>query len=179
MILKGSCVGQVMLIGVDDVVCQITNEKHAEICLPAPACEVDTTVSTDDVIFPGHQWVGPQSAGGPVTTKLYDPEVPIPEPTGILQSIASRILMEILRAARMCRYDLLRVVCGLASCAAKWTHQCDSGLRRLICCINTTKHHSMIGWCGDPDTILGLRVTVMLTSLDVCAPYEVQQDWRL
>jgi hypothetical protein len=96
--------------------------------------------------------------GGARKTKLCDPDAPIPEPTGILQPIASRILMKILRAACMCRYDLLRAVCGLASCATKRTRQYDSDLPRLICYINTTKHHSMIGWCGGLDTILDLRV---------------------
>jgi hypothetical protein len=66
--------------------------------------------------------------------------------------------MKILYAARMCRYDLLRAVCGLASCTTKWTHQCDRDLRRLICYINTTKDHVMIGWCGDPSSALELRV---------------------
>jgi hypothetical protein len=56
MILEGSYVGQVVLVGVDDVTCQITSEKRTEICLPAPACELDATVSTDDVIIPGHQY---------------------------------------------------------------------------------------------------------------------------
>jgi hypothetical protein len=162
MILQGSCVGQVVLI-----VCQIVDDKHAAICLPAPACEAVASATTDDVLISGRQynpkkykkpWVGRQSAGGPETTKLYDPDVLIPEPTGVLQPIASRILMEILHAARMCRCDLLRAVCGLASCIAKWTHKCDSDLHGLICYINNAKNHSMIGWCGDPDTILDLRV---------------------
>jgi hypothetical protein len=71
---------------------------------------------------------------------------------------ASHILMKTLYAARACRYDLLRAVCGLASCTTKWTHQCDRDLHRLICYINTTKEHAMIGWCGDPSEALELRV---------------------
>jgi hypothetical protein len=166
LIPKGSCVGQIAITGVDDIVCAITNEKHAEICLAARDCEVNAIGTTDDVIVPGHQYnpekyrkprVGRQSAGGPETTKLYDPDAPMPEPTGILQPIASRILMEILRAARMCRYDLFRAVGGLASCTTEWTHQCDSDLRRLICYINATRHRAMIGWRGGPDAILDLR----------------------
>jgi hypothetical protein len=69
-----------------------------------------------------------------------------------------RILMKILYAARMRRHDLLRAVCGLASCTTKWTHQCDRDLHRLICYINTTKDHATIGWCGDPSSALELRV---------------------
>jgi hypothetical protein len=45
----------------------------------------------------------------------------------------------------------------LASCAAKWTHQCDRDLHRLICYINTTKDHAVIGWCGSPASMLELR----------------------
>jgi hypothetical protein len=76
----------------------------------------------------------------------------------VLQPFASRILMKILYAARMCRCDLLRAVCGLASCATNWTHQCDRDLRILICYIDATKDHAMIGWCGDPSSALELRV---------------------
>jgi hypothetical protein len=125
MILRNSCIGQIAITGVDDIVCTITNEKQAEICLTAPDCEVYAETTTNDVIAPGHHynakkyrkpWVGHRSAGVPETTTMYDPDAPMPEPTGILQSIASRILMKILYAARMSRCDLLRAVCGLASC---------------------------------------------------------------
>jgi hypothetical protein len=48
---------------------------------------------------------------------------------------------------------------GLWACELyqKWTHQSDRDLRRLICYVNTTKDHAMIGWCGDPDALLELR----------------------
>jgi hypothetical protein len=55
-------------------------------------------------------WVGDQSTGGPETTKSYDLDAVISEPTGVLH------------------HDLLRAVCGLASCTTKWAHQCDSDL---------------------------------------------------
>jgi dUTPase len=54
MILKGSCIGQIAIIGVGDVVCVITNEKHAEICLTAPDCGWNAIDPIDDVIIPGH-----------------------------------------------------------------------------------------------------------------------------
>jgi hypothetical protein len=50
---------------------------------------------------------GQQNAGGPTATGAYNPDAPLLEPTGHLQPIASRILMKMLYAARMCRYDLL------------------------------------------------------------------------
>jgi hypothetical protein len=167
VILQNSCVGQIAITSVDEIVCAIANEKHAEVCLAAPDCEVYAETMTDVVIVLGHHynakkyrkpWVGHQSAGGPEITKMCDPDVPIPEPTGILQPIASRILMKIPYAVRMCRYDLLRAVCGLASCTTKWAHQCDSDLHRLICYINTTRHRCVIGWRGGPDAILDQRI---------------------
>jgi hypothetical protein len=75
-------------------------------------------------------WKEYQKHGGPETTKLYDPDATSPEPSGVLQPFASRILMKIVYAARMCRCDLLRAVCWLASCTTKWTHQC--GRRRIM-----------------------------------------------
>jgi hypothetical protein len=102
-------------------------------------------------------WVGQQKAGGPETTGSYDPDSRISEPCGVLRPIASRILMKILYAAGMCRYDLLRAVCGLAICIAKWTQQCERDLRRVICYINATQYHKMIGWCGDSADALELK----------------------
>ena len=43
------------------------------------------------------------------------------ESTGKLASIASRILMKVLWAARLARFDLLRAVCHLAQNVTKWT----------------------------------------------------------
>jgi hypothetical protein len=167
MILQNSCVGQIAITGVDDIACAITNEKQAEVCLTAPDCEVSAETTTDDVIVLGHHcnakkyrkpWVGHRSAGGLETTEMYDSDAPIPEPTGMLQPIASRILTKILYASRMCRCDPLRAAFGLASCATERTRQCDSDLRRPICYINTTQHRCVIGWCEDPDAILDLRI---------------------
>jgi hypothetical protein len=112
MVSQGDWIGQVMLVGVDDVACQVLDDSHAEICLEEPACALVASETTDDVIKPGYQcnpkpykkaWVGHQSEGGPETTKLYDPDAPMPKRTGVLQPIASRILMRILHAARLCR----------------------------------------------------------------------------
>ena len=38
---------------------------------------------------------------------------------GVLQPIASKVLMKVLYAARMCRYDLIRATCALASKVTK------------------------------------------------------------
>ena len=63
--------------------------------------------------------------------------------------MAAKVLMKILYAARMARFDLLRAVCDLACFVTKWTAECDRKLHRLICYIASTKHHRQIGWIGD------------------------------
>jgi hypothetical protein len=103
-------------------------------------------------------WAGQQKAGGPERKGTYDPDSPIPEPCGVLRPIASRILMEILYAARMCRCDLLCAVCGLASCISKWTKQCDRDLHRVICYINATRYRKIIGWRRDSADLLAQSV---------------------
>ena len=69
--------------------------------------------------------------------------------TGRLQPIAAKVLMKILYAARLCRFDLLRAVCHLATFVTKWTSECDRKLLRLVCYVNSSKHLRMIGWVGD------------------------------
>ena len=60
------------------------------------------------------------------------------EPMGRLQPIASKVLMKILFAARMARWDLLRATQSLASRVTKWSKDCDAALRRLVCYINSS-----------------------------------------
>ena len=69
--------------------------------------------------------------------------------TGKLAPIASRVLMKLLFAARMARYDLLRAVQGLASRVTKWSTDCDKALHRLMCYVNSTIHYKMSGFIGD------------------------------
>ena len=57
--------------------------------------------------------------------------------------------MKILYAARLCRFDLPRAVCHLATFVTKWTSECDRKLHRLVCYINSFKHLRMMGWVGD------------------------------
>ena len=66
--------------------------------------------------------------------------------------------MKVLYAARMARFDLLRVVCGLACCVTKWDAQCDRRLHRLMCYINSSLHVRMVGWMGDPIDKVGLHL---------------------
>ena len=70
-------------------------------------------------------------------------------PEGKLQPIASKVLMKILYGARMCRYDLLKPTCYLATKITKWTPLCDKMLHRLVSYIQSTLHLRMIGYVGD------------------------------
>ena len=74
------------------------------------------------------------------------------EPQGRLQPIASRVLMKILFAARMARWDLLRCTQSLASRVTKWSKDCDVGLHRLVCYINSSLDVTMQGFIGDKIT---------------------------
>ena len=72
------------------------------------------------------------------------------EKPGRLQPIASKVLMKVLFAARMARYDLLRATQSLASRVTKWSADCDLALHRLISYINTTKDSLFLeGFIGD------------------------------
>ena len=71
------------------------------------------------------------------------------EEGGRLQPIASRVLMKVLFAARMARWDLLRATQSLASRVTKWSRDCDVGLHRLICYINSSLDLKMQGFIGD------------------------------
>ena len=71
------------------------------------------------------------------------------QPEGRLKGIASRILMKVLFAARMARYDLLRATQSLASRVTKWSPDCDVGLHRLISYINSSLDITKRGFMGD------------------------------
>ena len=68
---------------------------------------------------------------------------------GVLGDIASAVLMKILYAARMGRFDLIRPVQGLASKITKWTALCDRQLHRLVEYIQSTLDDYMWMWVGD------------------------------
>jgi len=72
------------------------------------------------------------------------------DPKGELQPIAARVLMKILYAARMARYDLLRPTCYLATKITKWSKRCDRALHKLVSYINSSLNLKMTSWIGDP-----------------------------
>ena len=72
-----------------------------------------------------------------------------PPEKGKLAKVAASILMGFLYAARMARFDLLRVTCRLATRITKWTEMDDKRLYRLVCYVHSTLEHRMIGYIGD------------------------------
>ena len=77
----------------------------------------------------------------------YDPDDN--SDAGQLQPIAVRVLMKVLYAARMCRFDLLRAVCVLAQRITKWDATCDCRLHRLMSYIHGTLGNCLTRWVGD------------------------------
>ncbi len=73
-----------------------------------------------------------------------------PEGTvGALQPIASSVLMKVLYAARLSRFDLLKAVANLAQKVTKWDKGCDRMLHRLMCYINSSLDLRLKGHIGD------------------------------
>ena len=81
--------------------------------------------------------------------RIARPTVEGEEKPGVLAPIAMRVLMKVLFAARMARFDLLRAVQGLAARVTKWSTDCDKALHRLICYINSTVDYKMHCFIGD------------------------------
>ena len=73
---------------------------------------------------------------------------------GQLQPIAARVLMKILYAARVCRFDLLRAVGVLAQRVTTWDTECDRRLHRLVSYVASHTELCMTGWVGDPISAL-------------------------
>ena len=75
---------------------------------------------------------------------------------GALAPQAASILMKLLYAARIWRFDLL--CSNLARKITKWTKKEDALLHHLMAYVHQSKHHLMIGWVGDSmgDSSIGL-----------------------
>ena len=84
-----------------------------------------------------------------IGSKVARPVVNEEEPKGRLQTIAAKVLMKILFAARMARYDLLRATQSLASRVSKWSTECDGALHRLVSYIHCSRDLKMRGFIGD------------------------------
>ena len=82
--------------------------------------------------------------------RIARPTLAEEEPRGSLAPIATRVLMKILFAARMARFDLLRAVQGLAARVTKWSADCDKALHRLVSYIHHTLDVKLTAFIGDP-----------------------------
>lgn len=67
-----------------------------------------------------------------------------------VSSIATKVLMNILYAARVDRLDLLQSVTALAREVSRWNRTCDKQLFRLGCYINSRLKVNLISHLGDP-----------------------------
>ena len=77
---------------------------------------------------------------------------------GTLATIACKVLMKVLYAARMARFDLLKAVSNLASRVTKWDKVCDAELHRLMCYINSSIDVRMVSYVGDRAEDLEVRL---------------------
>jgi hypothetical protein len=78
---------------------------------------------------------------------------------GKLQPVANKILMKILFAARMARFDLLRATQSLASRVTKWSVECDVALHQLVAYIKSYKASLLrrVHWgCIRPVSVVAL-----------------------
>ena len=80
---------------------------------------------------------------------------PDPDPAGEnadgrLGDKAASVLMKILYAARMVRFDLLKAIQALACRIHRWTSWCDKALCRLVCYLYSSDSDVLKGYVADP-----------------------------
>ena len=68
------------------------------------------------------------------------------------------MLMKILYAARMARYDLLKATNALACKLTKWDTKCDLQLRRLVAYIWSSLDKRLVGYVSKDDKRSGLHL---------------------
>ena len=87
--------------------------------------------------------------------KLHDPlALTGDHDRGRLAPIASSILMTVLYAARMARFDLLRATNRLARYVTRWSESCDRRFHQLMSHVDHSLNKRQIGWVGDMPTEL-------------------------
>lgn len=77
---------------------------------------------------------------------------------GALAPHAASVLMKLLYAARIARFDLLRSINSLARNVTKWTKDDDVRLHHLMCYVNSTLDLKMVGCVGDDISDLDLSL---------------------
>ncbi len=129
------------------------NENHnkADACKPTkPNCDcVYCPWCRNAIPVNDHYRQVPNPTAKPEKDESVSQEDACGEDKGLLAPIAARVLMKILYAARVARYDLLRAVSHLACYLTKWTSECDARLHQIVCYINSTLSHRLVGWVGD------------------------------
>ena len=126
--------------------------EHDENPIDLKGCrEPDTQIGEGemDIAAPAPKPKAKAKAKSAASSESKKPKVPLDGNPGVLGDTASAILMKILYAARMGRYDLIRPVARLASRVTRWTELCDQKLHRLVCYINSTLDLHMYAWVGD------------------------------
>ncbi len=99
---------------------------------------------------PGGQVQGANQAGGTQSEDLpSSQQISEGQPRQELYGIGARVLMKLLYAARLARYDLLRAIGQLACFFTCWDEDCDRRLHRLMCYVNSTLSLRSVGWIGD------------------------------
>ena len=71
---------------------------------------------------------------------------------------AASVLMKILYAARMARFDLLKATNALACKLTKWDKKCDLQLRRLVAYIWSSLGKRLVGYVSKDDKQSGLHL---------------------
>ena len=77
---------------------------------------------------------------------------------GALAPHAASVLMKLLYAARIARFDLLRSINSLARNVTKWAVDDDAKLYQLMCYVNSSLTKIMTGWVGDKFKDLSLSL---------------------
>ena len=80
------------------------------------------------------------------------------QPRGTLAPHAASLLMKLLYAARIARFDLLRAINVLARNVTKWTVADDAKLHHLMCYVHHSADQKMVGWVGDSKADLSLAL---------------------
>ena len=85
---------------------------------------------------------------------------------GMFAESASRILMKILWAARLCRPDFMKVIGDLTKRLTTWSTADDKRLHRLMGYVKHSKGYKLLGKVGDPSEALKL---CLYTDADHCS----------
>ena len=86
------------------------------------------------------------------------------EDKGVLSDVACAVLMKILYAARLARWDLLRAIGILASRVTKWSRMCDKALHKLVCYVHSSVEMTLAGYVGVGDSVNDFRISVYADS---------------